>query len=157
MSKTKKLFTASLGYFGDMILRLRDTRNRLLQEVNAMRNGIELGQENCDAVYEELRAQRDAARARYEEILANIDEAIELIDYRSPFGLMFVEALKGVILKENVGAVDQDARLRALVERISKQTPEMPDHWTSCSQCRDNIDAALEVLEENTTPAIKER
>jgi len=64
MSKTKKLFTASLGYFGDMVLRLRDTRNRLLKEVNAMRNGIEMGQENCDAVYEELRAQRDAARKR---------------------------------------------------------------------------------------------
>ncbi len=51
------------------LLRLRDTRNRLLKEVNDLRNGMELGQENCDALYNDLREERDEYKGRFETAL----------------------------------------------------------------------------------------
>ncbi|WP_261523634.1 hypothetical protein [Burkholderia multivorans] len=35
----------------------------------------------------------------------------------------------------------------ALVQDVSKQKPERPDYWSSCSQCEHNIDRAQDLLE----------
>jgi hypothetical protein len=36
--------------------------------------------------------------------------------------------------------------LLVLIEKISKQKPEKPDYWNSCSQCEHNIEDAKELL-----------
>ena len=33
-----------------------------------------------------------------------------------------------------------------LVKNISRQEPEKPDYWSSCSQCQRNIEDAQELL-----------
>ncbi|WP_254661814.1 hypothetical protein [Burkholderia sp. CCA53] len=35
----------------------------------------------------------------------------------------------------------------AFVQDVSKQKPERPDYWSSCSQCEHNIDRAQDLLE----------
>lgn len=40
----------------------------------------------------------------------------------------------------------QRDELLAIVTRISEQTPEKPDYWSSCSQCGLNISDAEDVI-----------
>ncbi|MCL4627486.1 hypothetical protein [Burkholderia multivorans] len=35
----------------------------------------------------------------------------------------------------------------AFIQDVSKQKPERPDYWSSCSQCEHNIDRAQDLLE----------
>jgi len=56
------------------------------------------------------------------------------------------EAMEEASLQDHVIAVQQRGELLALVRRISDQTPEKPDYWSSCSQCEHNISDAQDVI-----------
>lgn len=42
--------------------------------------------------------------------------------------------------------MSNSAPMYDFVERVSKQLPEKPDHWSSCGQCEHNINDAEELL-----------
>ncbi|HEY1129159.1 MAG TPA: hypothetical protein VGF12_07130 [Roseateles sp.] len=48
-------------------------------------------------------------------------------------------------------AASVPAEWREFVERVAKQKPEKPDHWSACSQCEHNISDAEDLL--STDPA----
>ncbi|MBU9404029.1 hypothetical protein KTE13_30285, partial [Burkholderia multivorans] len=57
-------------------------------------------------------------------------------------------------VKINAEWIRRTAELRAALEAaaafvqdVSKQKPERPDYWSSCSQCEHNIDRAQDLLE----------
>ena len=41
----------------------------------------------------------------------------------------------------------ENDKMRAFVEKVSKQQPEKPDYWSACWQCDRNIQDADEALE----------
>ena len=42
---------------------------------------------------------------------------------------------------------EQNAKMRAFVIKVSEQTPEKPDYWSSCGQCEHNSSNAEDLLE----------
>ena len=42
---------------------------------------------------------------------------------------------------------EQNEKMRAFVIKVSEQTPEKPDYWSSCGQCEHNSSNAEDLLE----------
>lgn len=66
------------------------------------------------------------------------------------------DALKRKHEKELAALAEQNAKMRAFVIKVSEQTPEKPDYWSSCGQCEHNSSNAEDLLElpDLATPAI---
>ena len=51
-------------------------------------------------------------------------------------------------LREQLAALaEQNKKMRAFVIKVSEQTPEKPDYWSSCGQCEHNSSNAEDLLE----------
>ena len=51
-------------------------------------------------------------------------------------------------LREQLAALaEQNEKMRAFVIKVSEQTPEKPDYWSSCGQCEHNSSNAEDLLE----------
>lgn len=42
---------------------------------------------------------------------------------------------------------EREGRMREFIEEVSKQTPEKPDYWSSCSQCSHNQSDAEDIID----------
>ena len=56
------------------IIRLRDTRNDIYKKLIELRGGMELGQINCDAIFEDLKTERDEAKEKLKIALNYVSE-----------------------------------------------------------------------------------
>lgn len=64
--------------------------------------------------------------------------------YAQDLGKFFAEdACKEQLL----ALAEQNAKMRAFVIKVSEQTPEKPDYWSSCGQCEHNSSNAEDLLE----------
>ena len=52
-----------------------------------------------------------------------------------------------VLNKQLAALAEQNEKMRAFVIKVSEQTPEKPDHWSSCGQCEHNSSNAEDLLE----------
>ena len=53
----------------------------------------------------------------------------------------------GCLREQLATLAEQNEKMRAFVTKISEQTPEKPDHWSSCGQCEHNSSNAEDLLE----------
>lgn len=84
--------------------------------------------------------------------------ALESSDQRRKEAVLDAEKARDernrIHVKLNAEWIEKTADLRAALEAaaafvqdVSKQKPERPDYWSSCSQCEHNIDRAQDLLE----------